>query len=131
MGIVDQAETAALKKVGDNRNAPFERKLAHLYTAATYVLFAENLFMSLILFFQRYVDGLGSTDDFERYTPPPFMCIMEEKKTADKEGDVRIGFVSISSSTGDVVWDEFDGRSISYSSTCCSGTYLLQILQCD
>lgn len=35
VGIVEQIETAALKKVGDNRNAPFERKLTHLYTAVT------------------------------------------------------------------------------------------------
>lgn len=37
VGVVNQAETAALKKVSENRNAPFDRKLTHLYTAATYV----------------------------------------------------------------------------------------------
>jgi len=37
VGIVSQTETAALKKVGDNRNAPFDRKVTHLFTAATYV----------------------------------------------------------------------------------------------
>ena len=35
VGIVEQTETAALKKVGDNRNDVFERKMTHLYTAAT------------------------------------------------------------------------------------------------
>jgi DNA mismatch repair protein MSH3 len=35
VGIVGQTETAALKKVGENRNAPFERELTHLYTAVT------------------------------------------------------------------------------------------------
>ena len=37
--MVGQIETAALKKVSDNRNNPFERELTHMYTAATYVLF--------------------------------------------------------------------------------------------
>lgn len=35
VGVVSQMETAALKKVGDNRNTPFVRELTHLYTAAT------------------------------------------------------------------------------------------------
>ena len=33
--MVRQVETAAIKKAGDNRNAPFERKLTALYTRAT------------------------------------------------------------------------------------------------
>ena len=37
VGIVSQTETAALKKIGDNRNTPFDRKVTHLFTAATYV----------------------------------------------------------------------------------------------
>ena len=35
VGIVEQIETAALKKVSDTRNAPFEREVTRLYTAAT------------------------------------------------------------------------------------------------
>jgi DNA mismatch repair protein MSH3 len=35
VGIVGQIETAALKKVGENRNAPFVRELTQLYTAVT------------------------------------------------------------------------------------------------
>lgn len=35
VGVITQTETAALKKIGDNRNAPFARKLTHLFTAAT------------------------------------------------------------------------------------------------
>ena len=35
MGIVRQTETAALKKAGDNRSAPFTRRLTALYTRAT------------------------------------------------------------------------------------------------
>lgn len=35
VGVVSQTETAALKKASENRNAPFTRKLTHLFTAAT------------------------------------------------------------------------------------------------
>ncbi|KDR81784.1 hypothetical protein GALMADRAFT_152606 [Galerina marginata CBS 339.88] len=89
VGIVDQIETAALKKIGDNRNAPFDRKLTHLYTAAT------------------YVEDMDSVDELEKYTAPPFMCLVEVKKEG-KEADVSIGMVTICPSTGDVVWDSFD-----------------------
>src|ERR1700761_5742333 len=37
VGIVDQQETAALKKAGSNRNSLFKRGLTELYTAATCV----------------------------------------------------------------------------------------------
>lgn len=35
VGIVEQVETAALKKASETRNTLFERKLTHLYTATT------------------------------------------------------------------------------------------------
>ena len=35
VGIVTQTETAALKKAGDNRNAPFTRELTAMYTRAS------------------------------------------------------------------------------------------------
>ena len=35
VGIVRQTETAALKAAGNNRNAPFERRLTALYTRST------------------------------------------------------------------------------------------------
>jgi len=37
VGVITQTETAALKKVSENRNAPFTRELTHLFTAATSV----------------------------------------------------------------------------------------------
>ncbi|KAJ7172624.1 muts domain V-domain-containing protein [Mycena filopes] len=89
VGIVEQVETAALKKVGDNRNAPFDRKLVHLFTAAT------------------YVDDLDSVEVVDKFTAPRLLCIIEGKSTAPGL-DVRIGMVSVSASVGDVVWDVFD-----------------------
>ena len=35
VGVVRQVETAAIKKAGDNKGGPFERRLTALYTAAT------------------------------------------------------------------------------------------------
>ncbi|KAJ7109234.1 muts domain V-domain-containing protein [Mycena epipterygia] len=92
VGIVEQVETAALKKAGDNRNSPFERKLVHLFTAAT------------------YVDDLDSTDELDRYTAPRLVCIIEGKsdKVTTNGVDVRIGFIAASPSNGDVVYDFFD-----------------------
>lgn len=35
VGVVRQAESAALKQAGDNKSGPFERRLTGLFTAAT------------------------------------------------------------------------------------------------
>ncbi|KIJ68934.1 hypothetical protein HYDPIDRAFT_80554 [Hydnomerulius pinastri MD-312] len=91
VGIVEQIETAALKKASENRNTLFERKLTHLYTATT------------------YVDELESVDDTEKHAAPPLVCFTEVSKGGDSSEDhVSIGMIVITPSTGDVVWDEFD-----------------------
>ncbi|KAL5529107.1 hypothetical protein ACEPAG_5081 [Sanghuangporus baumii] len=91
VGIVGQLETAALKRVSDNRNKPFERELTHMYTAAT------------------YVDELGADDDESRIAPPVFMCICESLLGGmGTDERVSIGMVAVTPSTGDVVWDEFE-----------------------
>ncbi|KAF8831364.1 hypothetical protein HHX47_DHR1000478 [Lentinula edodes] len=89
VGIVNQVETAALKKVGENRNTPFERKLVRLYTATT------------------YVDAMDSVDMTATHSPPHFLCIVEDRK-AGKENDVSIALISVCPSIGDVVYDEFE-----------------------
>ncbi|KAJ7273569.1 muts domain V-domain-containing protein [Mycena haematopus] len=96
VGIVQQVETAALKKAGENRNAPFERKLVHLYTAAT------------------YVDDLDSIDQLDKYAAPRLICLIEGKsaKSAATGADVCIGMVSVSPQVGDVVWDVFDDSAM-------------------
>ncbi|RDX52693.1 hypothetical protein OH76DRAFT_1454157 [Lentinus brumalis] len=91
VGIVEQTETAALKKVSDNRNELFAREVTNLYTAAT------------------YVDDLNTTDELDANIAPPMMCLLEEPRGgmgADER--VLMAMVSISPSTGDVVWDEFE-----------------------
>lgn len=89
VGTCDQTETAALKKASEQRNAPFKRELTRLYTAAT------------------YMDDLDSVDDIAGSSAPPFLCIVEES-TSGAGADVHVAMISISPSTGDVVWDTFD-----------------------
>ncbi|PCH38453.1 hypothetical protein WOLCODRAFT_65402 [Wolfiporia cocos MD-104 SS10] len=92
LGIVEQTETAALKKIGDNRNDVFTRGLTHMYTAAT------------------YVDELNSVDELDPSTAPPLMCLVEELKGGmGPDERVRMAMIVIAPSTGDVVWDEFEG----------------------
>jgi len=50
-------------------------------------------------------------DDLDKYSPPPFMCLIEEK-AGKSSADVSIGMITICPSTGDVVWDLFEGKKI-------------------
>ncbi|KAF8557342.1 hypothetical protein OG21DRAFT_1505567 [Imleria badia] len=91
VGIVEQIETAALKKASETRNTLFERKLTHLYTATT------------------YVDELESVDDLDKHAAPPLICFTEAPASGGTSEDhVSISMIAITPSTGDVVWDEFD-----------------------
>jgi DNA mismatch repair protein MSH3 len=98
VGVVSQMETAALKKVGDNRNAPFVRELTHLYTAATYV--EESSVSSSNLRDGPLLPGAA---------PPPTNALVAlvEVDTGDR---ARIALVSVVPNTGDIVYDEFDGK---------------------
>lgn len=43
--------------------------------------------------------------------PPPLMCLIEEQQGGMGPDDrVSIGIITICPSTGDVVWDDFDGK---------------------
>ncbi|KAG8728012.1 Mismatch repair protein msh3, partial [Ceratobasidium sp. 428] len=94
VGIIEQVETAALKKAGDNRSAPFDRQLTHLYTAAT------------------FVDELDSIDDAEAFAhgaAPPVACIIEELRGGMGSDElVHFAFVAVTPATGDIIYDTFD-----------------------
>jgi DNA mismatch repair protein MSH3 len=103
-------ETAALKKAGDNRNTLFDRKLTQLYTPSTWETFMSEMASSWRGC--SFVDDLDSQDDFGQATPP-LMSIVEELRGGGSGPDdkVVIGFISIVPSTGDLVYDEFEGVS--------------------
>jgi len=58
-----------------------------------------------------FVDDLDSADELDSYSPPPFMCLIEEVKSGS-HGNVNIAMITICPSTGDVVWDDFEGTVI-------------------
>ena len=87
VGLVDQMETRALKKVGETRNETFKREVTQIYTVAT------------------YVDELGSIDQDH---PPTLMCVVEDRGRSDS-ATARIGMTIVCPTTGEVTYDEFQG----------------------
>jgi DNA mismatch repair protein MSH3 len=64
-----------------------------------------------ILIALRYVDDIDSVDDVDPNDAPLLMCLVEQLRGgmgADER--VNIGMIAICPSTGDVVWDEFEGK---------------------
>ncbi|KAJ5628189.1 hypothetical protein N7490_010417 [Penicillium lividum] len=97
VGVVRQIETAALKAAGDNRNAPFVRKLANLYTKGTYIDDIEGL--------EGSVPAAGSSSPATGY----MLCITEASiKGSGNDEKVHIGIVAVQPATGDVIYDDFE-----------------------
>ncbi|KIW30090.1 uncharacterized protein PV07_05865 [Cladophialophora immunda] len=98
VGVVRQLETAALKAVGDNRNAPFVRKLTNLYTKGT------------------YIDDIEGIEEDTRASHAPqspstgFLLCMTEVNTKGFGNDekVHVGLVAVQPATGDIVYDDFE-----------------------
>ncbi|KUI66572.1 DNA mismatch repair protein MSH3 [Cytospora mali] len=95
VGVVRQIETAALKKAGDNRNAPFIRKLTNVYTKGT------------------YIDELGELDQSLENTGAPtggyLLCITESKaKGWGTDEKVDVGILAVQPATGDIIYDNFE-----------------------
>ncbi|KAI1335613.1 muts domain V-domain-containing protein [Xylariaceae sp. FL0016] len=94
VGVVRQVETAALKKVGDNRNAPFTRKLTNVYTKGT------------------YVDEIGELDQQPDSGAPAggyLLCITETKaKGWGTDEKVEVGIIAVQPATGDIIYDDFE-----------------------
>jgi hypothetical protein len=64
-----------------------------------------------ILIALRYVDNIDSVDDVDPNDAPLLMCLVEQLRGgmgADER--VNIGMIAICPSTGDVVWDDFEGK---------------------
>ncbi|EAW11861.1 mismatch repair protein MSH3 [Aspergillus clavatus NRRL 1] len=98
VGVVRQLETAALKAAGDNRNAPFSRKLTNLYTKGTYV---------------DDVEGLeGPTPAASGGASPAtgyLLCITETNaKGWGNDERVHVGIVAVQPNTGDIIYDDFE-----------------------
>lgn len=98
VGVVRQIETAALKAAGDNRNAPFVRKLTNLYTKGTYIDDVEGL------------EGVtasasGGVSPATGY----LLCLTETiAKGWTTDEKVHVGIVAVQPATGDVIYDDFE-----------------------
>jgi DNA mismatch repair protein MSH3 len=91
--VVRQIETAALKKAGDNRNAPFIRKLTNVYTKGTYIDDVEGL--------DQPSGGAPATGYL--------LCITETKaKGWGTDEKVDVGILAVQPATGDIIYDTFE-----------------------
>lgn len=98
VGVVRQVETAALKAAGDNRNAPFGRKLTNLYTKATYIDDVEGL--------EGPTQGTSSGASL---ATGYMLCITESNaKGWGNDEKVHVGIVAVQPATGDIVYDDFE-----------------------
>ncbi|KAH7132128.1 DNA mismatch repair protein MSH3 [Dendryphion nanum] len=96
VGVVRQVETAALKKAGDNRNAPFVRELTNLYTKGTYVDDVEGL-------------EIGKAQDHGAQPTGYLLCLTETNaKGWGTDEKVQIGLVAVQPATGDIIYDDFE-----------------------
>ena len=96
VGVVRQLETAALKKVGDNRNAPFTRKLTNLYTKGTFV---------------DDIEGLEGPTSATGGAPSTgyLLCITETNaKGWGNDEKVHVGLLAVQPMTGDIIYDDFE-----------------------
>jgi DNA mismatch repair protein MSH3 len=96
VGVVRQLETAALKAVGDNRNAPFVRKLTNLYTKGTYI---------------DDVEGLEEPAAGPAPSPATgfLLCLTETNaKGWGNDEKVQVGIIAVQPATGDIIYDDFE-----------------------
>ena len=97
VGVVRQLETAALKAAGDNRNAPFTRKLTNLYTKGTYIDDVEGL------------EGHTGSDGGGTPATGFLVCITETNANGwGTDEKVHVGVVAVQPATGDVIYDDFE-----------------------
>ena len=97
VGVVRQLETAALKAVGDNRNAPFTRKVTNLYTKGTYIDDVEGL------------EGPVGAPSGGAPATGYLLCITEQNsKGLGTDEKVHFGLVAVQPATGDVIHDDFE-----------------------
>ena len=97
VGIVRQIETAALKAAGDNRNAPFVRRLTNLYTKGTYIDDVEDL------------EGPAGAPSASAPGSGYLVCFTETNaKGWGTDEKVHVGLLAVQPATGDIIHDDFD-----------------------
>ena len=96
VGVVRQLETAALKAAGDNRSAPFVRKLTNVYTKGTYVDDLEGLEGPVAA-----PAGAPSTGYL--------LCLTESNARGyGNDEKVHVGIIAVQPATGSIIYDDFE-----------------------
>ncbi|PVV01524.1 hypothetical protein BB560_004055 [Smittium megazygosporum] len=99
VGIVNQTETSAIKSAGNNKSAPFERKLLHIYTRGTLI---GEVFDS----FQNQDDGDDPAGLVDSSGGGYILSLVDfPVKSSDK---TSIGVVAADPSTGSIIYDSFE-----------------------
>ncbi|GFG34869.1 hypothetical protein Cfor_10396 [Coptotermes formosanus] len=98
VGVVNQTETPALKAAGDNKNAPFTRELAHVYTKAT--LIGDDILS--ICGNGEFIQGGGVASYI--------MCIVESSDavSGSQQKSTNLAVVAFDPSTGETIYDTFE-----------------------
>ncbi|KAF8794799.1 DNA mismatch repair protein Msh3 like protein [Argiope bruennichi] len=97
VGVIKQAESAALKAAGQNKNELFVRKLDALYTKST--LIDPN-------------ELLDSFDVNDADSNPGYLLCICELPLTNAKGDAKLALVAVQISTGDFVYTSFEDSSL-------------------
>jgi hypothetical protein len=58
------------------------------------------------------VDPIDSVDDTDELGSPSLLCLMESLKASERQNQTACCLVSVCLSTGEVIWDEFEGTIV-------------------
>lgn len=112
VGVVQQMETAAVKAQGKNKSAPFERKLTRVYTKGTMV---DNFDMEFSG--SKLAGNNQKVGYLLALTEGKFGSQKQKKnnssgsKTTESKIQ-RIGMMAVQTTTGEIMYDEFDDNSV-------------------
>ena len=99
-----QTETAALKAIGDNRSAPFTRRLTATYTPATLEAGSEE---DVGLGGAAGAGAGAGAWSNEGLSSHLVVVVEGQLPKAGAANDVAVGLVAVETSTGDVLYSEF------------------------
>ena len=111
VGLVQQVETAALKRAGGNRGAPFERRVTAVYTRSTVDAGLGELFAPAG---GGAGAGEGEAEDGAGPAEAPagrragegnYLACVAEAPAAGPRAGAELGLVAVEVSCGEVLWD--------------------------
>lgn len=125
-------ESAALKKIGSNKSAPFERKLTECvmsYLIQVTILLSPLLCSLFRLYtISTWVDNLADADDFSISPNACLLCLREESLGGSGTDErVSISILATQIETGVVLWD---GKNLQVELLFLMRAYILLYQSC-